>query len=62
MMDIHDSDGGWPDQAEVLKENVICDMGDDTCILFRSLCRSFHIRLETIHFVNGDRDRHPNFP
>ena len=52
MMDIHDSDGGWPDQAEVLKENVICDMGDDTCILFRSLCRSFHIRLESIHVVD----------
>ena len=39
------------------------DMGvrsGDTCILFRSLCRSFHIRLESIHFVDGDCD--PHFP
>ena len=27
----------------------------DTCILFRSLCHSFYIRLEVIHFVD-DRD------
>ena len=56
---IRDSDGGWPRDPEELKTKVLWAWDQVTLTSFRSLCRSFRIRLEAIHSVGGDR--HPNF-
>ena len=56
---IRDSDDGWPSDPEELKEKVLWAWDQVTLESFRSLCRSYRIRLEAILSVNGDR--HPNF-
>ena len=56
---IRDSDGGWPAQAEALKAKVLEAWDAVPLTSFRELLRSYRIRLEAIHSVNGDR--HPNF-
>lgn len=56
---IRDSDGGWPSNPEELKEKVLWAWDQVTLESFRSLCRSFRVRCEAIHSVDGGR--HPNF-
>ena len=56
---IRDSDGGWPADPEALKAKVLEAWDAVSLESFRELLRSYRIRLEAIHSVNGDR--HPQF-
>ena len=56
---IRDSDGGWPRQPEELKAKVLEAWDAVPLASFRELVRSYRIRLEAVHSVNGDR--HPQF-
>ena len=56
---IRDSDGGWPADPELLKVRVLEAWDAVPMESFRELVRSYRVRLEAIHSVNGDR--HPNF-
>ena len=56
---IRDSDDGWPAQPETLKTKVLEAWDAVPLESFRELLRSYRIRLEAIHSVEGDR--HPNF-
>ena len=56
---IRDGEGGWPANAEDLKARVLAAWDAIPLESFRELVRSYRIRLETIHSVNGDR--HPQF-
>ena len=56
---IRDGDGGWPANAELLKVRVLAAWDAIPLESFRELVRSYRVRLEAIHSVNGDR--HPQF-
>ena len=56
---IRDSDDGWPRLAEDLKAKVLEAWDAIPLESFRELIRSYRIRLEAIHSVDGDR--HPQF-
>ena len=56
---IRDSDDGWPSRAEDLKTKVLEAWDAIPLESFRELIRSYRIRLEAIHSVDGDR--HPQF-
>ena len=56
---IRDSDGGWPKRPEELKAKVLQAWDAVPLESFRELVRSYRIRLEAVHSVNGDR--HPQF-
>ena len=56
---IRDSDGGWPRRPEDLKAKVLEAWDAVPIQSFRELMRSYHVRLEAIHSVHGDR--HPQF-
>ena len=56
---IRDSDGGWPRRPEDLKAKVLEAWDAVSLDSFRELLRSYRVRLEAIHSVNGDR--HPQF-
>ena len=56
---IRDSDDGWPRRAEDLKAKVLEAWDAIPLESFRELIRSYRIRLEAIHSVDGDR--HPQF-
>ena len=56
---IRDGDGAWPRDPETLKQRVIEAWDAIPIESFRELVRSYRVRLEAIHSVNGDR--HPQF-
>ena len=56
---IRDSDGGWPKEAEALKQKVLEAWDAIPLESFRELVRSYRVRLQAIHSVDGDR--HPQF-
>ena len=56
---IRDSDGGWPARPEDLKTKVLEAWDEIPLESFRELVRSYRVRLEAIHSVDGDR--HPQF-
>ena len=56
---IRDGDDGWPKRAEDLKTKVLEAWDAIPLESFRELIRSYRIRLEAIHSVDGDR--HPQF-
>lgn len=56
---IRDSDGGWPAGPQALKQKVLEAWDAVPMDSFRELLRSYRIRLEAIHSVDGDR--HPQF-
>ena len=56
---IRDSDDGWPSTPETLKARVLQAWDDIPLESFRELMRSYRIRLEAIHSVDGNR--HPQF-
>ena len=56
---VRDSDGGWPAEGEALKEKVLAAWDAIPLESFRELVRSYRLRLQAIHSVDGDR--HPQF-
>jgi len=56
---IRDGEGGWPSNPDLLKVRVIEAWDAIPLDSFRELVRSYRVRLECIHSVNGDR--HPQF-
>ena len=56
---IRDSDGGWPKEAQALKAKVLEAWDAVPLESFRELVRSYRVRLQAIHSVDGDR--HPQF-
>ena len=56
---IRDSDDGWPKEAQALKEKVLEAWNAIPLESFRELVRSYRVRLQAIHSVDGDR--HPQF-
>ena len=56
---IRDSDGGWPANPEDLKVKVLAAWDAVPLASFRELLRSYRVRLQAIHSVDGDR--HPQF-
>ena len=56
---MRDSDGGWPAEAEALKIKVLEAWDAIPLESFRELVRSYRVRLQAIHSVDGDR--HPQF-
>ena len=56
---IRDSDGGWPKEAQALKQRVLEAWDAIPLESFRELVRSYRLRLQAIHSVDGDR--HPQF-
>ena len=56
---MRDSDGGWPTNPEDLKEKVMEAWEAVPLDSFRELLRSYRVRLQAIHSVDGDR--HPQF-
>ena len=56
---IRDEDGGWSGEPELLKVRVLEAWDAVPMDSFRELLRSYRVRLEAIHSVNGDG--HPNF-
>ena len=54
---IRDSDDGWPSDPQVLKDRVLKAWDDIPIESFRELIRSYRVRLEAIHSVDGNR--HP---
>lgn len=56
---IRDSDGGWPARPEDLKAKVMEAWDAVPLSSFRELVRSYRVRLQAIHSVDGDR--HPQF-
>ena len=56
---MRDDDEGWPKTAEELKERVVKAWDDIPLDSFRELIRSYRVRLQAIHSVDGDR--HPQF-
>ena len=56
---IRDSDGGWPARPEDLKNKVLEAWDAVPLESFRELTRSYHVRLQAIYSVDGDR--HPQF-
>ena len=56
---IRDSDDGWPNNPQDLKDRVIQAWNNIPLESFRELMRSYRIRLEAIHSVDGSR--HPQF-
>lgn len=56
---VRDSDGGWPSDCEGLKTKVLEAWDAIPLSSFRELVRSYRVRLEAIHSVDGDR--HPQF-
>ena len=56
---IRDNDGGWPSNPEALKSCVLQAWDDIPIERFRELMRSYRVRLEAIHSVDGNR--HPQF-
>ena len=59
MRGIRDSDDGWPSNAEDLKAKVLEAWDAVPLESFRELIRSYRLRLQAIHSVDGDR--HPQF-
>ena len=56
---MRDSDGGWPRTAPALKQKVLEAWETIPLESFRELVRSYRVRLQAIHSVDGDR--HPQF-
>ena len=56
---IRDFDGGWPANPEDLKVKVLEAWDAVPLSSFRELVRSYRVRLQAIHSVDGDR--HPQF-
>ena len=56
---IRDSDDGWPTDPQELKTKVLEAWEAIPLESFRELLRSYRIRLQAIHSVDGDR--HPQF-
>ena len=56
---IRDSDEGWPKEAQALKPKVLEAWDAIPLESFRELVRSYRVRLQVIHSVDGDR--HPQF-
>ena len=56
---MRDSDGGWPRTAPALKQKVLEAWEAVPLESFRELVRSYRLRLQAIHSVDGDR--HPQF-
>ena len=56
---IKDSDEGWPSDPETLKTRVVEAWDSIPIESFRELCRSYRLRLQAIHSVDGGR--HPQF-
>ena len=56
---IRDSDSGWPANPEDLKAQVLAAWDAVPLESFRELVRSYRVRLQVIHSVDGDR--HPQF-
>jgi hypothetical protein len=56
---IRNSDAGWPSNPEELKARVLQAWDDIPLESFRELMRSYRVRLEAIHSVDGNR--HPQF-
>ena len=56
---IRDGEGGWSTDPELLKMRVLAVWDAIPLEPFRELVRSYRIRLESIHSVDGDR--HPQF-
>ena len=53
------SEEGWPKTAEALKQKVLEAWDAIPLESFRELVRSYRVRLQAIHSVDGDR--HPQF-
>ena len=56
---IRDSDAGWPANPEDLRVQVLAAWDAVPLESFRELVRSYRVRLQAIHSVDGDR--HPQF-
>ena len=56
---VRDSDGGWPKEAATLKQKVLDAWDAIPLQSFRELVRSYRVRLQAIHSVDGNR--HPQF-
>ena len=56
---IRDGEGGWPSNPELLKVRVLAAWDAIPMESFRELVRSYRVRLQAIHSVDGDR--HPQF-
>ena len=56
---IRDSDDGWPSDPQTLKARVLQAWEDIPLSSFKELLRSYRVRLEAIHSVDGNR--HPQF-
>ena len=56
---IRDGEGGWPSNPQDLKARVLQAWDDIPLDSFRELIRSYRVRLEAIHSVDGNR--HPQF-
>ena len=56
---IRDGEGGWPSDPQHLKDRVLQAWDDIPLASFRELVRSYRVRLEAIHSVDGNR--HPQF-
>ena len=56
---IRDSDDGWPSDPQTLKARVLQAWEEIPLESFRELVRSYRVRLEAIHSVDGNR--HPQF-
>ena len=56
---IRDDDDGWPSDPQTLKARVLQAWDDIPLTSFRELMRSYRVRLEAIHSVDGNR--HPQF-
>ena len=56
---LRDSNGGWPANPEDLKVKVLEAWDAVPLSSFRELVRSYRVRLQAIHSVDGDR--HPQF-
>ena len=56
---IRDGEGGWPSDPQTLKVRVLKAWEDIPLSSFKELLRSYRVRLEAIHSVDGNR--HPQF-
>ena len=54
---IRDGEGGWPSDPQTLKARVLKAWEDIPLESFRELVRSYRVRLEAIHSVDGNRHR-----
>ena len=56
---IRDGEGGWPSDPQTLKARVLQAWKDIPLSSFKELIKSYRVRLEAIHSVDGNR--HPQF-